>query len=649
MAKLNLKSVTYNLQRRYPSYIVSAIVDSTYGYDGVKLISSPEELDKYYQGIKNREGLLRVLNAGSSLLLTRLDRKDTRRSTLRVLENNFRYCHPPEYDRVDYESQESVDFLLDSDKVSLHKTHTYSYKIDFSLSTMEDEDYIAIPSFFNGNDPEYDNSILIYFTELNPVDFRDRKFPNDFTPSVPLSTLGSKSLAIDIENVDENDRAKIIYEWFIGSLELDETKYHMVGTPGDSNIVPELCDLDEESNSVTLVFKKPIRNIHYFNSNSTLPFDVSSQIYLNQELITRSSIEDSVVSFETKMVGDINMGISLKHVRDYHFELEINSSEENEYHYVSLDIDEPLYQGRSIFIEDVIGRDSNLVNCSVHLGGRIYSELSDQFTVEKAKSIEGDYILSYGKVGENIPEYIDGILEYPFQRSLNSLMESDILPNIFMFEESISPAFQEECSTKFLIPNSIVGLVNIPETLIEEGDIEEYLLEDSKRELILYTYGRSTINDTLVDNSYLYSLNAITGQFKNSIIEGAIPEDIESNVLSILDSHHINYLEKTQEYHFINKIINVEGFVDPHYILVTNYVTVYMTRFLKSKLGIFPKDLLRMIQVELSKLSEYSNLIDSLGVSDYTYENNNLNLNLNLNLSGLIGRSIDVVIQINKD
>jgi hypothetical protein len=74
-----------------------------------------------------------------------------------------------------------------------------------------------------------------------------------------------------------------------------------------------------------------------------------------------------------------------------------------------------------------------------------------------------------------------------------------------------------------------------------------------------------------------------------------------------------------------------------------------MTRFLRSNLGIFPKDLLRKIQVELSKLSEYSNLIDSLGVSDYTYENNNLNLSLNLNLSGLIGRSIDVVIQINKD
>lgn len=647
MANLNIKAVNYNIKKIYPSYTVTAIVDCEYGHEGIKYVSSPEELDKYYQGIKNREGLISLLESGASLYLTRLNREGTRSSTLRLLDNEFKYCHPKIYDILGTSAQQSVSLNEDQsiDLVSLHKSHTYSYVIDFNVTNMEDEDYIAIPQLYL-EDLDYDNSVLFYFTNLNPVEGEERKYPNDFTPSVPLSTLGSKSLGIDINNVNKDDRARIIYDWYLGALVPDSNKYEFLGAAGDDNLIPDLCELDEEANKVTLVFKKPIRNIQYYNSNSSNKFSVESNIFLNQELIAKSSIGESIVSFKSSIEGNINIQLSLKYVRNYEFELELYTEETSEYHYVTLDKDAPLYEGRSIYLQDVIDTESDIIKAEVHLGGRIYSEL-DSYSMEEAKKLEGTYNISYGVKGDNVPVFNQGVLEYPFERSLNNLLDSDKISNLFLFEEGISKELQTICVEEYLRPNHIVGFYNLAETL-SESEVAELIVEDSNREFLIYTYGRSIINDNIIDNSYLYAQNCINGDFKNKIIEGSIPRSYDNSINTFLDSNSINYLDKTNTYYFINKIVNLEAFLEPSYVLVFNYVKVYLNRFLSSKLGMYSENLKKLINVELSKISSYSSLLDSLTINDFTSTNNNLYLVLDLKLRGLIGKSLDVIININK-
>jgi hypothetical protein len=653
MANLNIKTVKFNVERKFPSYIISAIIDCRFGYEGVKLINRPEELDNFYQGIVNREGYIKLLEGGASLYLTRLAKEGARNSTLRLLDNSFRYSHPENIYNIEYEDTSIISKpTISPDEVSLHGSRTYSYELDFRSSSMEDEDYIAVPSY-SSSDLSYDDSTIFYFTNLD--NSAESKKPNDFTPSVPLGTLGDKSMGINTSSeFNKDNRAKLIYDWYLGILPSEDidsngiSRYELSGTPGDSNIEADLCVLDETNNKVTLVFSQPVRNIQYFRSNSLNPFTVRSNKNLNQELISISSKLDSIVSFRSKLVGDIDMSLTLKYIRNFEFELELTANFTSEYHYVTLDRDAPLYQGRSIYIEDVIDSDSEFIEASVHLGGRIYSETSDKYTEEQAKNLQGSYILSYGSGGVDLPTLVDGVIEYPFQRSLRLLSEYNKLSNLFLFEEFTNPLFQRECIQNYLYENTTVGIVNIPETETTEVGIRNYLLDDPERELVLYTYGRSELNSTLIDNSFFYALNCIEGNFKGKIIEDSIPKDVDPNVLELLESLRINTIDSNKDFHFVNEIINLESFLRPHYLMVANYVKIYLSRYLQSNLGLYPKDLENKVNIELSKVSEYSNLIDTLNVRSFTSTNNNLDLILDLNLRGLIGRSLDVIIKINK-
>jgi hypothetical protein len=654
MGKLNLSSVGYNISRTIPSYVVSSVVDCDYGYYKNKLISSPEDLDRYYGGLKNREGLISLLDGGASLYLKRLNRIGSRCPSLRLLNNNFRYSHPGTFDFVDYEDLEfnnKIEAPLSPDNISLYETHTFNYVIDFDNSPLLDEDYIAIPSYKEG-DSEYDNSVLFYFTPIGPT----MKFPRDFNPSVPLSTLGSKSIAIDIPEDEErleyikNNRAQIIYEWYSGTLTdnvlLNEGEYEVLGGIGDSNFIPDLSSVD--GNKVTLVFKKSVRNIRYYNSGSSLSkFTVVSDPYLNQELISTVSKYESVISFKALIEGEISLQLSLRHVKGFHFELELSTDVESEYHYISLDINEPLYNGRSIYIEDVIDLDSNLMECSCHLGTSIEE---GSFTEEEAINLEGIYNLALGNKGESEPYFNEeSETRLPFYDSIDLLKDGEVYPNIFLFDEFIEPYYQAYAVENFLSEKGIVSFVNIPELVSDPEEIRGYILEDSYREYLIYTYGRYYINESLINNSYLYSLSSITGVFKNSIPEGSLPENILNETYEVLDFYKINYLKKQQDYYFTDSLVNIDSYLDPNYLIIVTFVRNYLTRFLRSQLGTLEDDLERSLRMEVSKVSDYSNHITRLYISDFTQEYNNLNLKLNMELSELVGSNINIVIKITKD
>lgn len=654
MAELNLRTVNFNLQRSFPNYVISSVIDCDWGHRGIKLIQTPEELDRFYEGSEDRDGLISLLEGGSSLLISRLNRTNTKSPTLRIYNNPYKSSHPEVYDYREYPTRPSNELISLNptfqdthqeliDDVNLNETLTYSIVLDFNDNIMTDEDYIAIPKYFD-YDPSFDNSVIFYFTDLNPINPVDRKFPNDFEPAVELGTLGSESLGIDINNVDSNDRAKIIHEWYLGTLVADPSKYSIIGTPGDSNLIPEQTILDEENNKLTLVFRRPIRNIRYFKSNGNTPFKISSERFLNQELISEANNSNSIISFNSKIEGDAEMDIKLEYVRRYEYNLTVTFDNFVNTHYVSIDRNVALSQGVSIFIEDVINLESDLIEVDVHLGTDIES---GNFTEEDAKNMAGSYKISYGRLGSLVPF---GNEKTPFQKSIDMFNESGELSNLFLFTTETSKEDQSYALENYLKPNITIGFVNIPESITEEEDLDEFLLEDENREIMLYTYGRSNIQNrsSLVRNSFWYSLNSISGNFKDNIPNNVFPIEIEDSIKSLLDDKKINYLSSNIEGYFIDYVDNFDSFLEPHYLLTANFVKTYITRFLQDQLGRYENDLREILEKEVSKLTIYSPLIDSINIDRYTAVENNLTVVIRVDLSGLVGRSIDVKININR-
>lgn len=651
MAELKIKSVNYNFRRPTSNYIISSIVDCDYGVRGGKIINSSQDLDILYGGLRNRLGFMELLNAGASLYLVRLDKLGSRYPTLRLMNNEFKYCHPLVHDilpdsNLDPEDDLNISYLRTADSVSLHKKYTYNYVIDFTDSSMEDEDFVVIPSF-NLENPEFDNNVIFYFTSINSQNLLDRKFPDDFSPPVELRTLGDRQIAFNSSNPEVSDRrAEFIYKWYLGLLDTDDQKYVLVNGQGDENVIPEECILD--GNKVTLVFKKPVRNITYLKSSSYLPFKCYSDLYINQELIAKASVEESILTFKSKLIGDVDIKVNLIHIKGFQFEVQLSLESYFESHYVTLDKDEVFYQGNHLFIEEVINDQSLIAEVSVHLGGRIYSEGSDKYTVDHAKLLEGEYYISYGNEGVDEASVTEeGQLEFPISRSLDYMVSADIYSNLFMFEDDISLRSQRECHERLLKSNYTVGLINIPSSAISKEDIESYINYDT-RELILYSYGQFKFKDIFLDNSFLYALNSISGRFKNSIKEGFIPEGIDEAVIVELDNLYINHVESNKDEYFIGVIRNSPDYMDPRYILVYNYVSLYLTRFLKNKIGEYKDDIYRLTSTEIANINSYSNLIERLSISDFSSEGNNLYFKFDLSISGLIGRSINIIININK-
>ena len=371
-------------------------------------------------------------------------------------------------------------------------------------------------------------------------------------------------------------------------------------------------------------------------------------MHTNQELINRADPLGSVLSLRSRLEGDITLNVQFNYIKEFEFELEINSGEVQEYHYVSLDRDAPIRQGQSIYLEDVIERNSKIVEAFDHLGTRIASEGNDKFSIEDAKNLEGSYLISYGNKGDNLPSFENGELIYPFDKSITSFISSDTLSNIFLFNDIIDKRFQERVVRELLVPNNIVGIVNIPESVTTQPEIQSLVIEDSLREYLLYTYGRFEINDTLVSNSFYYAINSNTGNFKNQVLDNTLPIIGDREVKGFLENLSINNLSRNKDYYFVNEIININRFLHPHYLLIANYIKIYMTRYLSGRLGTYAEDLRPLVDTELSKISNYSSLIDSVVISNYSSNFNSLSLGIGVELRGLIGSSLDVVITINK-
>lgn len=679
MADLNLKNITFGRRYTNSSYIVSTIVDPEYGFPGVKLIKSPNELKNYYGEFSNKQGFYELLQNGSYLLLGKLNRKGSRAGTLRILNSEFRYCNPfhKYFSKLDDEDNSLQCFLptgIKIEDVLKYNKYTYSYTIDFNTSQIVDEDRIIIPKY-NNIDEEYDNDVIFYFTDLS---IPNRKYPNDFVDPIMLNTLGNSSVAFSSTTFPPEDRAQAIYDWYTGNLQNTSGLVEVLGPQGDSNSIPELCELDTNSNKVTLVFKNPIRNIQYSKSLSpTNKFYVYANYDKTNELISKTNVEESVMSFQSNLIGDEDIKISFKHIKNFFFEINIKSSKVEEFYYVSINPDEPLNYGKSIFIDDILNSESSLVKSESNLGTKIFD---GTFTESEAINLSGDYLLSYGKNGIIEDEVFDSDSIYgpgsksPLEKSVTDLIESDVISNIFVFlEDSLYKSNIEYVYNNYLFPNSMLGVINIPNFITDINILDNYILDDTFRDYLIYTYGNNYLNNLIVndiknkiiDNSFLFINTFISGKFNEKIDKSKykiveIPElyeevyDSSSSTLTrtelfkFLNNNNINFIRKNSKEYYINGVTTITSQLNMEYMIVANYIKNSSTRFLKNLIGFSNKDIRKKFSVYLSGILNYSKLISNISILDFKKQNEYLNIKLNASLTGLVDESIDITIQINK-
>lgn len=92
-------------------YYIGAVVNSSSGPRGVKIISNQRDLDNYFPDLKYREGYGMLLNSGASLVLKRLESSKSRVSTLRLTSNpNIRYVYPEVYDSIEFFPKDDSSF-----------------------------------------------------------------------------------------------------------------------------------------------------------------------------------------------------------------------------------------------------------------------------------------------------------------------------------------------------------------------------------------------------------------------------------------------------------------------------------------------------------------------------------------------------------
>lgn len=662
MPEIKLKSVNVKDTVSNSDYIVSMVADCSYGYEGVKLIKSASELERYYYGLKYRSGIKELLNSGANLLIKRLNRSGTSNSTLRLLDHNkLKYTYPKDYRSIDPIGEvELVDLdpyndVLSTrglgDSIQYNRSHTYNYVIDFNDSDMMNRDYLAIPKYNNSN---LDNSVLFYFTDFEPTNGSSMESPDEFDPPVTLDSVGIDTIAINSQDPFlKNRRAKIIYDWYLGNLFTDP-RYFIVNGYGDPNVIPSLCEYNEEDNKVTLVFRKPVSNIKYSNSLGNTKFEVSSDEYIDYDLLTNASLSNSVVSFESVLVGKSQLKLKLTHLKGYIFILDINYRDSESSFEVSLDRDDIGFDGESLFIEDVLSKEYDLLKCHVNLGNRIESTGNDHYPISEAKNLSGTYYVSKGKLGDESPVYNYDLnyMNYPFYKSVDEIIESDVTSNLFMFNEFTDLNYQKYANDLLIRKNNMIGLVSVPDKVITNfpqiDELESYLLPKSDRSNLIYVLGDSDVGLEFIPNTYYYALIGVTNRFNKTIQDNKFISELSINDKEILDYYKINYLENDIDKYYINFIHNYSEFLDPSYLYVSNYIYCYIERLLKSNLSMYSKTLGRKLSTEISVLSNYSNLIKNLKIGNFEVNKNEVNITIDLSLEGLTRRIIEMRITINK-
>lgn len=706
MAEVKLTSVNFSIPSVPTDYIISTVLDCKYGHEGVKLISNISDFSRYYGGVSQQLGYTELIKNGATLLVKRLNKVGTSKSTLRLLNNSLKYTYPTNYESIDptkrYEiaiSGQSTPMVYEPEKVSYNsisayndflqekgvgdsvqklRTHTYNYVLDFNKARIEDEDWLAIPSYVydanEGEASELDLAKLFYFVDVNQPTVKQ---PDEIEGSLkPENFGGGAPVAIDINTPNETI-VHALFEWYTGITDStiinnnyafttnkptevwsgsklpDEEYYNYVNylktlVPGDSNIIPELCKIVD--NKLILVFREPVSNVSYFKSKNIYGFNVYSDSKLDYELLTEATLGDSVISFESLVEGDFELDVRLEYVKEYEFYMYFNHEGEEQSFYVSLDRDAKNFNGASIFVEDVLNKEYDLISCRVNLGGQI---ASGSFTPSDAQSIEGSYLVAKGNDGSSLP-YANENWEYrdPLFDSIDELVDSDIDANLFLFDGFNRLRHQNYIVDNYLDPLNMIGFVNIPDHIIfnesdKEAALIRRLLPENKRMNILYTFGKSIWKSRVINNSFYYALNAINADYHNTIKDNKFISVLKQSDKDLLDKYKINYIESNINGFYIDFIQNYPQYLEPAYALVANYVHVSVKRYLRTNLGIFPKDLLRGINTRLFNIKSHSNLITDLSVSEFKVETNTVTTILNLEVSGLLNRIIELKIKIN--
>jgi hypothetical protein len=668
MAEIKLTNIKFDKIKSTSDYVISTVLDSSYGFDGVKLITSTEELERYYYGLTERQGLDELLKEGGALAIKRLNRIGTSNSTLRLLDHPIiKYTYPETFDVIDDLDPipEKVDIdehnleLTDKgigDSIQYYQDYTYNYVIDFNSSDMVEQDYFAIPKY--GETTELDNSVLFYFVDFNPLTGY-RLDISQFDPPVLFDSVGSDLIAINSgDNSLKDQRAKIVWDFYNGNLtDVNDKIDILYNNSGDDNFIPSLSSLDEVNNKVTLVFRKPIADIKYNQSLGQNKFTVKSDEYLNYSLITSSTLLNSVVSFKSLLVGDSEFKLDFDYIKNYEYNLKVTYREDEQFFNVSLDRSATNFNGESIFIEDVIEKEYDLLECAVNLGTRIESTGPDNFTPQMAEDLQGTYYVAKGKIGTKDP-YTDnlGLTRYPFYDSIDELIEADIDYNLFLFGEFYDKIYLDYTEPLMLTPFNVIGLTTIPDSILFEDDIitkrsliESYLLPRNKRGYLLYILGESEIdNGSYLSNTYYYALNAINSNFFNEITDNKKISQLNKIDQDFLDEYYINYIEYNDENYYINFITNLPEYIEPSYLFIANYINTSVKRFLRSKLSLYAKDLFLELKSNLKGLEKYSDLIKELTIADFKVNNNYVDTKIELELTGLVNRTIEMKITINK-
>lgn len=567
---------------------------------------------------------------------------------------------------MNYQS-DNLEIDLESDsryhdsyiEVQKYGNRTLVYDIDFNSSETVNQDYIIIPS---GNRSHWNDNIFIYFLdESNPV-----QSPNLFVNNpVSLFSVSSPQFPVlipsdPIARVNwQNNRAELVYNI------LTEGSYNSV--PGEINFNgidigcnKELCILDKVNNKLRLVFNTPVNDISYYTSNSlTNKFSIKSNLNETYKLLTRYSRWDSIISFSSLIQGDIEVGIKIEHIKGYQYYITETYKEDYNVYQVSLDRDELDYNGNNIFAENVINGVSKYIKCIVHLkeyslggpsGG--LATYNDKYFNKDTDTpvIEGSYLLAKGSEGDTISNNEEAYIE-----AVKDIFNSDNDINVFHAD-----VFYEKFHLNILLPylkeNQTVCVTSIPDTILNDRSTEEinigplldnFLLEKEDREYLIYCFGHCRVDEKYTIPSSFYTLNKlITGDFAGPVEDNIVMSYLKKGEKDILTKKYINYMEESNGLYNVTYISNLPEYLDPIYLLSATYTKQYFTRFLRSKLGMYPMDLYFKLKSKISSVKSYTSLISLLKIKLFEVEGNDLKVILELELSGLINKTLSLTINL---
>lgn len=579
-------------------------------------------------------------------------------TTLALSGGKAKYIMNYQSDNLEIDLESDTRYHDSYIELQKYGNRTLVYDIDFNASETINQDYIIIPS---ANRSHWNSNIFIYFLdEANPV-----QSPNLFTNNpVSLFSVSSPQFPVLIPTDPiakaewQDNRAELVYNI------LTEGSYSAI--PGEMNFngidigcIKSLCVLDKVNNKLRLVFRTPVNDISYYTSNSmTNKFSINSNLTESYKLLTRYSRWDSIISFSSLIQGSIEVEIKVEHIKGYQYYItEIYKDESNTYH-VSLDRDDLDYNGNNIFAENVINGVSRYIKCVVHLkeynqGGSLsglatYNDIYFN-PFSEAPNLTGTYILTKGSEGDILNT------DESYIESVEEIFSSDNDINVF-HADIFFEKFHLTTLLPYLKANQTVCVTSIPDTILNdrlssEVDIENlldnFLLPDIDREYILYCFGHCRVNEKYTIPSSFYTINKlITGDFAGPIEDNIVMSYLKQGEKDIFTKRYVNYMEESNGSYNVTYISNLPEYLDPIYLLSAIYTKQYFTRFLRSKLGMYPMDLYFKLKSKASSVKSYTSLISSLKIKLFKVEGNNLSVILDLELSGLINKTLALTINL---